>query len=91
MQTSTGTTYNDEKVFTYANGFNMAVAFTAFDSDQEWILDPSIGELNFITYNWDLSTESSLEIRQLETSICTAEQLGLTEDRENAEFLPIRI
>ena len=90
MQTSTGTTYDDEKVFTYANGFNMAVAFTAFDSDQEWILDPSIGELNFITQNWDLST-GSFEIRPLETSICTAEQLGLTEDRENAEFLPIRI
>lgn len=35
--------FNDSYVFSHANGLNVAVAFTAYDSEREPILDKSIG------------------------------------------------
>ena len=32
-------------VFSSKNGLNLAVAFTAYDNEREWILDPAYGEL----------------------------------------------
>ncbi len=37
--------YTDKDVFSYENGFNIAVGLTAYDSETEWILDPTYGEL----------------------------------------------
>ena len=30
----------------------MAIGFTAYDNNQEIILDPSIGELQYVAYEW---------------------------------------
>ena len=39
-------------IFDYEQGFNVAVAFSAYDSEREPILDPSIGELYFAVAKW---------------------------------------
>ena len=39
--------FADEDQFSFANGFNVAVAFTSLDSSTEWQLDPTVGELRF--------------------------------------------
>ena len=43
-------TPNDK--ITSANGLNIAVAFTKYDSDTEDILDPTYGEIVFMRYFW---------------------------------------
>ena len=37
--------YEDSYMFTAEKGLNIAVAFTAYDTETEPILDPSIGEV----------------------------------------------
>jgi len=44
--------YSPDDEFTYDNGFNIAVAFTAYDTNPEPILDPTIGEVVFNHYRW---------------------------------------
>ena len=39
------TELTQDDVFSYQNGLNVAVAFTAFDDESENILDPTYGEL----------------------------------------------
>ena len=39
--------YNDDYIFDYSMGLRIAIAFTAFDDERDWILDPSYGELVF--------------------------------------------
>ena len=45
-------TADDE--FGYQNGFNVAAAFTAYDSGTEYILDETYGELVFKHYYWGI-------------------------------------
>ena len=45
--------YFDESfIFNHEDRFNVAVAFTAYDNELEWILDPSYGSLTFYDYSW---------------------------------------
>ena len=44
--------FTPDDIFDYSKGFNLAVAFTAYDSNPEPILDPTIGELVFNHYEW---------------------------------------
>lgn len=80
-----------EDQFTYRNGFNVAVAFTAYDSETEWALDPTYGELVFKHNTWGENDDgtffSNRETKQ--SHICSQEELGLTEDKTNAKFFPI--
>ena len=46
--------YDDTEEFTYENGLNIAVAFTAYDSETEWILLPEYGELVFNYAEWGI-------------------------------------
>ena len=39
--------FDDDDVFSFENGLNVAVGLTAYDSEQEWILDRKYGELYF--------------------------------------------
>ena len=52
LSTVNDDTYTSDDVFDYKNGFNIAVAFTAFDSETEWILDPTYGSLVFNHLSW---------------------------------------
>ena len=37
--------FTSTDVFTYDNGFNIAVGFSSYDNQKEWILDATYGEL----------------------------------------------
>ncbi len=52
LSTTNGLFYSDEDTFSYKNGLNVAVAFTAYDSEESWILDETYGELIFNSYSW---------------------------------------
>ena len=81
-------TINDMEIaetdmFNYNNGFNIAVGFTAYDSNTEPILEPSIGELVFNHFTWGEMEDGTYGTTKpkIETHPCTREELGLTEDR----------
>ena len=44
-------------MFDTSYGFDVAIGFTAYDSNREVILDPSIGELQFIAYEWGVNED----------------------------------
>ena len=86
------TSFFDEKdEFGYKNGFNIAAAFTAYNNEYEWTLDPSYGNLIFNSYSWGERDDGSYftETVQLEDHVCTRSELGL-EDVEDARFLKAR-
>ena len=93
MSTTNQYAYADDEIFSYENGLNIAVAFTAYNNEEEWELDERYGELFFIEYSWGENSDGSnyLNRDRLDAEVCTAEQLGLTENRENTEFMPVNI
>lgn len=77
--------------FSYENNFNMAVAFTAYDSEKENILDPTIGQVVFKAYEWGPDPETGdfySRREEIPSHMCTREELGL-ERGEKSQFLPI--
>ena len=48
----------DDDEFGSQNGLNIAVAFTAYDNETEWSLDPTVGELVFNSFSWGPVEES---------------------------------
>ena len=83
--------FDDSFIFKSENGFNVAEAFTRYDDEKEWILDPSYGELLFNSYTWGPENDGSYftERKKLESHICTREELGLGDDKSNSLFLPL--
>ena len=82
-------TYDED--FSYQNGFNVAVAFAAYDGDTEWILDPTYGELDFNHFTWGPNLDGSFFTKRerKQSHICSREELGLTDDEEKAKFMPL--
>ena len=83
--------YSPEDEFSYKNGFNFAVAFTAYDSNPEPILDPTYGEIIFNHYEWGPQPDGSYmtERRRINSHTCSREELGLDGDPDKAKFLPV--
>lgn len=81
--------YSDDFIFSYENGLNIAVAFTAYDQEQEWILDPTYGSLIFNSYSWGPKEDGgySTERIRLKEHICQRDELGLGDG--DAKFLPL--
>ena len=79
-----------DDIFSYQNGFNIAVAFTRYDGETEWILDPTYGELAFINYSWGVEADGSFftKTERRKEHICSREELGLTENKDAAKFMP---
>ena len=72
--------YNEDFVFKYEDGFNLAVALTAYDSNPEPILDPRIGELVFNHYSWGPNRDGTFGSQRLRIESqheCSREELGL--------------
>ena len=44
--------------FDFEKGFNIAVAFTAFDNNKENILSPDIGRIVYRQYTWGYDAEN---------------------------------
>lgn len=83
--------YSEDYKFSYKQGINVAVAFTAYDDETEWILDPSYGTLEYKTYWWGEQEDGTYGVgKDLKKTrhICTREELGL-DDLKNARFMPI--
>jgi len=92
LQTLEIDAFTDSYNFTFTNGFNIAVAFTAYDDNQEPILDKSYGEVVFNHFEWghNASDETTFVRRKrIATHPCSQEELGLIEDRSESTFFPI--
>ena len=82
--------FDSDFVFDYSRGFNFAVALTAFNSNQEHILDPSYGELRFRAYSWGrdpVTDESFVGEEPVPSHPCSREELGL-EGEAQSRFFP---
>ena len=81
--------FQEDNVFNYKMGFNAAVAFTAWDSEREPILDPTIGELYFYYIEWGFNDDGTIFVNQgkLDSHPCTREELGI--DKGDSKFMPI--
>ena len=44
--------FAETDVFNESQGLNIAMAFTGYDNEEEWILPREIGALMFQTYEW---------------------------------------
>ena len=80
--------FSPDDAFTYDKGFNIAVGFTAYDSNPEPILDPTIGEVVFNHLRWGPELDGS-ERTRFPNHPCSREELGIEEDRSNAMFMPV--
>ena len=71
--------YSADDKFTYSNGLNIAVAFTEYNSNEEWELDPAYGSLVFNSYSWgpDENGVVSTTRAELPSHVCNKEELGL--------------
>ena len=49
-----------EDKFTYINGFNIAIAFTEFNSNREYELDPKYGRVVINSYSWGADSDGNL-------------------------------
>ena len=75
--------FSETDVFNEQMGLKFAVAFTGYDNIQEYDLPPEIGELVFTTYEWGPDESGGLFINNdnLNTHVCTAEELSLTDGK----------
>ena len=91
LQTKKSLHFNAWDKFTYNDGLNVAVALTAFDAEEGWILEKKYGELVIAEYSWgtDENNDYFVSRSRLDTAVCTPEQLGLTEDKSGQEFHPM--
>ena len=71
-------------MFSKEDGLNIAVAFTGFDSETEWTLDPSYGSLVINSYEWGKTDDGSYftDRKKLEEHVCTESELGLIDGDE---------
>ena len=64
LSTTNENSFDPDYIFSYNNGFNIAAAFTAYDSNTEIISDDSMGELVFDAFSWDSSIlENTVAVR----------------------------
>ena len=73
--------FSDDDSFSGKQGFNIAVALTAFDNEEEYILDPSIGEVKFRYSEWDVLNDGTIQSSstEIESHFCSAEEPGLVQ------------
>lgn len=79
----------DDQITYSDNGFNIAAAFTAYDSDTEYILDATYGELVFKHYFWGLQPDGVYRAgRERIKSFrnCTKDELGVHGNQTNSKF-----
>ena len=83
--------FSDADEFTYDQGLNIAVGFTAYDNEVNWSLDPAFGTLVINSYEWGYRADGSAftERKPIGTHNCTREELNLEESDENARFYSV--
>ena len=70
-------------------GLNFAAAFTAFDNELEYSLDPSYGTLNFVVNEWGAYQDGSFfsKVEEIPSHICSKDELGI--EGESSSFMPV--
>ena len=53
MSTVNQLRFSEDYIFSAEQGFNIAIAFTAYDSETEPILDPRYADIQFLAVEWD--------------------------------------
>jgi len=88
--------FTSDYIFNHEMGLSFAIAFTAYDSEREDILDASYGNLQFTSYEWyeDEDGNPQIEFVDIPSHTCSREELGLDNDGDgdnNGEslFYPI--
>lgn len=83
--------FDPDYVFNYEMGFNIAMAFTAYDSNPEEILVPEIGEIKFNHFSWGAVEDGiSAGRTRIPHHNCSPEELGLVDNgQDQARFLPV--
>ena len=94
IKTSSTANYFDHNyVFDAEQGLELAVGFTAYDNNREWILDKSIGELAFIAYEWGEDKETGdvfVKRERIPSHPCSKDELGLGSNENEHRFYPIK-
>ena len=81
--------YDDDYVFGYKNGLNIAVAFTSYDTETEWILDETYGTLQFNHFSWGPKNGTYISERErLNQHNCSRQELGLEGSPAGHRFFP---
>ena len=81
--------FTDDDKFSYQDGFNIAAALTAYDNNEEWVLDPKYGDLVIKVFTWGEENGETFSRREaLNNHNCTRENLGLEGDSKKANFFP---
>ena len=81
--------FKDTDEFTYKDdGLNIAIAFTAFDNTEEWMLDATYGELEINSYEWGYDEDGKpfTARKPLNVHNCTREELNLGAEPSEARF-----
>ena len=80
--------FTDADHFSYKEGLNIAVAFTAYDNERNPILDPTIGELVINEYSWGVKDDGSVFSARvpLNDHECSRDELNLDDDAEDPKF-----
>ena len=85
--------FDHNYVFDAEQGLELAVGFTAYDNNREWILDKSIGELAFIAYEWGEDKETGdvfVKRERIPSHLCSKDELGLGNNENEHRFYPIK-
>ena len=79
-------------VFTAEIGFNVAVGFSSYDQETEWILDRSYGRIVLNAQKWGMNSDGTRYYSRdpIPAHLCSAEELGLAEGRKGAKFSPMQ-
>ena len=81
--------YTDDDKFSYeSGGMNIAVAFSSYNDEKEWELDPTYGELFFNSYSWgaDEDGKQYKNRTRLPDHNCSRKELHLEDDDSEAKF-----
>ena len=83
--------FTDDFEFTYEMGMNFALAFTAYDEETEYILDPSYGNIVFIREAWGEKENGEYywTFDEIPSHTCTKEELGFGDNSNKSRFMPI--
>ena len=76
----------DDK-FSYENGFNIAVAFTEYNTKREYELDKKYGGIVINSYSWGTDSEgkSFTDRSEMQTHPCSLEEMGLVDSERTDE------
>ena len=89
LETMHDMAFDADYVFDFKNGFALAVAFTAYDSNPNPILDPTYGEIVYNYYYWGPTEDGGYETgrSRISTHPCTDEELGLEGETPGRVFM----